>query len=430
MAWTNWAGTVTAHPVATAVPRSPEEVADAVRDAGRRGLRVRMRGSGHSFTDVAATDGVMLDPSLLHGVVAVDRAAMTVTVLAGTPLHELNAQLDRLGLALHNMGDIDRQTVAGALSTGTHGTGGTTASLAGQVEALELVAGDGSLRTVSRAEDPDHFHAARVGLGAVGVLTTVTFRVEPAFTLQADERPMRWAEAVGRHDELVAEHHHVDLYWFPHTDRCTGEAQRPHRRRAGAAVAGPGLPRRRAALQHRLRPRRPALHRRTSGDAAGQPHHLARPVRAELPRRSHRVFVAPRRVVFREMEYSVPREVGMTALAEVRHAHRLVRVGRRLAGRGARHAARRGVAVHHPRAGVGLPRVPRRPPRGPPRLLRPGRGGSCATTTGGRTGASSHRRTAADLAPAYPHWDDFARVRDRVDPDRVFGNDYLDRVLG
>jgi L-gulonolactone oxidase len=361
--------------------------------------------------------------------VAVDRSAMTVSVLAGTPLHELNTQLDRLDLALHNMGDIDRQTVAGALSTGTHGTGGTTASLAGQVEALELVASDGSLRTVSRAEDPDHFHAALVGLGAVGILTTVTFRVEPAFTLQAQEQPMRWADAVGRHDELVAEHHHVDLYWYPHTDRCTVKLN-------DRTVDDPEpLSRTRAYLDDDLLsntafglvdrlctavpPLTKQVNRVTSRALSARSYRDA----------SHRVFVTPRRVVFREMEYSVPREVGMTALTEVRHL--IDSSGWDVAwpvevrttppdeawlssthGREsvylAFHVGRR--ADHRDYFG----RVEE--------LLR--------DFDGRPHWGKLHRRTAADLAPAYPHWNDFARVRDRVDPDRVFGNDYLDRVLG
>ena len=121
---------------------------------------------------------------------------MTVTVLAGTPLHELNDRLHGLGLALHNMGDIDRQTVAGAISTGTHGTGGRWASLSAQVAALELVTGRrvaGAAPSRPHDEPPTLFAAARLGLGALGVLTAVTFRVEPAFLLEAVESPMAWS---------------------------------------------------------------------------------------------------------------------------------------------------------------------------------------------------------------------------------------------
>jgi hypothetical protein len=216
--WTNWAGTATARPCQVLRPTSAEEVADAVVAARAAGLRVKMPGSGHSFTDIAVTDGMLLDPTALTGITRVDREAMTVTALAGTTLRQLNAALDVLGLALHNMGDVDPQTLAGALSTGTHGSGGVTSSLSGQLESLTLVGGDGVARTVGRGDAL--FDAARVGLGALGILTSVTFRVEPAFVLEADERPMSWQDVLASYEELVEENHHVDLYWFPHTDNC------------------------------------------------------------------------------------------------------------------------------------------------------------------------------------------------------------------
>lgn len=217
--WWTWCRLSSAAPERVLAPGDPDEVAAIVTEAAARRIRVKMVGSGHSFTDVALTDGWMLSPTNLVGVRAVDRQAMTVTVLAGTPLHALNTALADLGLSLHNMGDIDRQTVAGAISTGTHGTGGVRASLAAQVVALELVTADGVLRQVSPTSDPALFEAARLGLGAVGVLTAVTLEVEPAFTLEAVEEPMPWARAVGGFDEIVEENHHVDMYWFPGTDR-------------------------------------------------------------------------------------------------------------------------------------------------------------------------------------------------------------------
>jgi L-gulonolactone oxidase len=388
-----------------------------------------MVGSGHSFTDIALTDGVMLDPSRLTGVTAVDRDAMTVTVLAGTPLHELNSRLHGLGLALHNMGDIDRQTVAGAVSTGTHGTGGIVASLSGQLEAVELVTGAGELVAADRERDPDLFQAARVGLGAVGVLTSLTFRVEPPFTLQALEEPMGLDEVLARHDELVAEHHHVDLYWFPHTDRCmvnmydrTVDDPEPLGRVRAfvddellsntlfglldrATTRFPGLTRRANQLSSR------GLSRRTYSDS------------------SERVFIASRRVRFREMEYSLPREQGMPALREV--SRLIEQAGWQVAfpvevratppdeawlsTTYDRHsvylAFHVGADVDHRAYFTGVERVLR--------------------AHGGRPHwGKLHTRTAADLAPDYARWSDFLAVRDRVDPDRAFGNGYLDRVLG
>ena len=429
MEWRNWSGLAVAHPAKVAAPATPEQVADAVREAAQAGLRVRMHGTGHSFTDVAVTDGLPLQPHRLTGIVAVDRQAMTVTALAGTTLRELNAQLEPLGLALHNMGDVDPQTLAGAVSTGTHGTGGVTASLSGQLEALQLVTAAGELCTVNREVDPDLFHAARVGLGAVGVITALTFRVEPAFTLHAVERPMRWEELLEQHAGLVAEHHHVDAYWFPHTDRCLVKTN-------DRSVDEPlPLSRHRAWVEDellsntvfgvvdRVTTRWPRTVRRVNQvSSRGWGHREYRDL-------SHRVFVASRRVVFREMEYSLPREAGMEALREAR---RLMEAeGWPVAwpveiratppdeawlsstyGRDsvylAFHVGRD--TDHHPYF------------TGIERLLR--------EYDGRPHWGKLHTRTAADLAPAYPRWSDFAAVRDRIDPDRLFANDYVARVLG
>ena len=126
-AWSNWSGLATASPSRVLTPRDAAEVASAVKEAAARGGTVKTVGTGHSFTAIAAADDVLLRPDGLRGITSIDHDAMTVTALAGTPLHELNHQLARAGLSLHNMGDIDEQTLAGATSTGTHGTGGVAA---------------------------------------------------------------------------------------------------------------------------------------------------------------------------------------------------------------------------------------------------------------------------------------------------------------
>src|SRR3954452_14733148 len=217
--WTSWSGLSTAHPVQEASPHDAEEVVDAVVAARRQNLTVKMPGTGHSFTDIAVADGLLLRPAGLRGIVAVDQDAMTVTVLAGTPLGELNSALEKLDLTLHNMGDIDQQTVAGAISTGTHGTGGLRSSLSAQVSGLQLVTGKGELLEANARENSDVLDIARVGLGALGILTAITFDVEPMFTLEAHEAPMLWDEGLDRFEELATENQHFEMFWFPHTDR-------------------------------------------------------------------------------------------------------------------------------------------------------------------------------------------------------------------
>jgi L-gulonolactone oxidase len=427
--WRSWSGLATARPTQVLAPADVDDVADAVVAARAHGLTVRMVGSGHSFTDVAVTDGLMLKPDRLTGIRAVDRESMTVTVWAGTPLHELNARLAGLGLGLHNMGDIDRQTVAGAISTGTHGSGGRWASLSAQVTALELVTADGSLVRAASDENPDLFGAARVGLGAFGILTAVTFMVEPAFRLQAVEAPMRFDRVLADFDALVDEHHHVDIHWFPRTewalvkcnDRTVDDVEPLSRARAFVdddllANRVFGLMNRTADAFPRAIPR---LNRLAARALSG------RRYVDEAPR----VFVADRRVRFREMEYAVPREAGMAALAEAR----------RMIDRSdwpitfpveIRSAPADDVwlSTAYERPSVHLAfhvnaRTDHRPYfQAVERVMR---------DHGGRPHwGKLHSRTAADLAPAYPRWDDVTAVRGRLDPDRIFTNRYLDRVLG
>jgi L-gulonolactone oxidase len=427
--WSNWSGLATAHPAQVFTPRDAEEVSDAVVAARRQRLTVKMTGSGHSFTGIACPDGLQLRPDALSGIVSVDREAMTVTALAGTPLHVLNAGLESLGLSLHNMGDIDRQTLAGAISTGTHGTGGLVASLSAQVDGLELVTGDGSLLRATATENPDVLAAARVGLGALGILTSVTLRVEPLFTLEAHEAPMSWDRAVGGFDELVADNHHFEMYWFPHTDRMLTK-------RDNRTVDDPEpLPRLRAWLDDELLAntvfgwvnaagnRAPALVPRLNAVSARA---LSARTFSDVP---HKVFTSPRRVVFREMEYAVPREAGLQALTEVRSL--IESSGWRISFPVEVRVAPADdipLSTASGRESVYLAfHVNQRTDHtayfeGVEKLLR--------AYDGRPHWGKLHTRTAADLEPAYPRWAAFQAVRDRLDPDRVFGNAYLQRVLG
>lgn len=428
-AWENWSGLARSRPVKVLSPSTVAEVSDAVVAAAHQQLTVKMPGTGHSFTDIALTEGLMLRPERLRGITAVDRDAMTVTALAGTPLHELNASLEQLGLSLHNMGDIDRQTVAGATSTGTHGTGGVVASLSAQIAGLELVTADGSLIQASAEVNPDIFAAARIGLGALGVLTSVTFKVEPMFTLEAEERPIAWNEVLAQLDDLDAAHNHVEFYWFPHTDRCSlkcndrtlddPEPLKPFKHWLDDEF----LSNRVFGWINKVANARPAVVPKLN-EISGRA--LSARRYSDVP---HKVFTSPRTVKFREMEYAVPREVGLDALRDVR---RLIDaspwkisfpVEVRLAPAddiALSTASARDVmylAFHvnqqtdHTDYFTGVEKILR-------------------SYDGRPHWGKLHTRTAEDLEPAYPRWAEFAAIRDRVDPDRIFTNAYLRRVLG
>lgn len=430
--WRNWSGLVEAHPQRVLSPSSVDDVVAAVHQAREQGTTVKMTGTGHSFTAIAAPEHTLLRPEQLSGIVEVDRTAMTVTARAGTPLKELNLALERLGLSLHNMGDIAEQTLAGATSTGTHGTGGTAAGLAAQLAGLELVTGTGEVVRASATENPEVFEMARVGLGALGVLTSVTFHVEPLFVIEAHEQPMRWHDALAAYDDMTEASHHVDMYWFPHTDAMMvkqnvrtdlspGEQEPPSRLAAwwedelvSNTVFG--------ALC-RVGSRAPGLVPRINRVAG----------RALSERRysdlAHRVFVTPRRVRFREMEYAVPREVGLDVLRECRRV--IDASDWRIAFPVEIRTAPADDVPLSTASGRDSFYLAFHVPMDTDHTAYFGGLEPVLRAAGGRPHwGKVHTRSAADLAPVYPRFGDFLAMRERLDPDRVFANAYLRQVLG
>ena len=307
--WCNWAGNVVAHPAEEQYVASAEGVAAAVGRAAARGLAVRVAGSGHSFTPLVATDGLLLHVDGLSGIVGVDSDRRRVRVLAGTPLHVLNPALQELGLALPNLGDIDRQTISGAIATGTHGSGMRLQGIAAAVCGLTLVLADGSVLTCSVDVEPDVFAAARVGLGALGVVTEVELQCVPAFRLHAKESAARLSELLPTLQAEADAHDHVDVLWFPHTDRVLVKRND----RVGRGEGPPALSRWRTRLEddllanrvfevaNRLGAARPTI-------VPGLNRLAARGLGTrEFADDSWKVFCSSREVRFVESEYAVPR---------------------------------------------------------------------------------------------------------------------------
>jgi L-gulono-1,4-lactone dehydrogenase len=431
MTWQNWAGTASADPARRYWPRSAEDIATAVTAAAQDGLTVRALGSGHSFTPAAATAGAALDLSGWSGVVAADLGSGLITVRSGTTIRDLNAALDTLGLAMLNLGDIDAQTISGAISTGTHGTGAKLGGLATQVAGLELVLADGSAVSCSDDENPDLFNAARVSVGALGVLSTVTLQCGPAFTLAADERPMPLDAVLARWGEFTESNDHFEFYWFPY-----GKNALVKRNNRIAGSSGPGaMTGWRRFLEYEVMENAAfgALCR-TGRAVPATIKPLNRLAAATLSKRSysapsHQVFVTPRRVRFVESEYAVPRDsllevlaalrAGITRLAKPVMFPVEVRVAAAddvwLSTAYGRDSAY--VAIHQY---VGLPY------REYFDLFE-----SIATSVGGRPHwGKMHTRDAAYFAGAYPRFADFLRVRDATDPARVFANPYVKQVFG
>ena len=426
--WSNWAGNVT-DSAAVLSPRTQDELVEMVHSSAAAGRRIRPVGSGHSFTPIAQAGDTRLSLRHLSGIVAADRATGHVRVLAGTPLRVLNRALDLLGLAMPNLGDIDAQTLAGATSTGTHGTGATLPGLSAGIVGLRLVTPDGASRWVDES-DPELFGAARVGLGALGVVTEIELACLPAYRLRAVERPDSLDAVLPRIQEHFDAHRHFELYWFPGTRRVQTKANDL----VADDVDEPLAPWRRRLDDELL-----------SNTVFGAANRVLTAVpRAVLPFNavaaraltersytapSHEVFVTPRTVRFVESEYAVPREAVADVLTDLvawveRHREPIsFPVEVRVAAPDdmwlstGYERANAYVAVHQYH-------------RGDHRAYFAAFEEIVAAHAGRPHWGKVHGLGAEQLADLYPRHGDFVALRDRLDPERVLTNDYLDRVLG
>lgn len=426
--WRNWAGNQKASPLSIESPRSVGELAALVASASELGQKVKAVGSGHSFTSAAATNGRMVRLESLSGILNVDRAKCQVTVGAGTRLSDLNTLLHSEGLALANLGDIAYQTVAGAISTSTHGTGKALTGLAGQVVAMKLINGQGEIIECSKSANPQIFDVARVSVGALGIITEYTLQAVPSFRLRALEQPMRLDDVMENAHDLASAHDHFEFFWIPHTkwaltkrNNRTEDELQPLPRVKGwiektfmenyafGAVCRVG--RARPSLIPRLATALPSSGSREYVD------------------QSYKIFASPRIVRFYEMEHALPVEALVPALKEIRAM-----------------VDRKGYLLNFP--------VEVRFTKGDDVPL---------STAYGRDSAyiavhvykgmecepffrdvedilraydarphwgKMHYRDAEELSKLYPRWDEFIALRDQLDPQRTFSNAYSDTVFG
>jgi FAD-linked oxidoreductase len=429
--WRNWAGTESATGVEVVRPSSVDEVAAAVKAAAEKGKRLKAVGAGHSFTGCSVPEQVMIRLDRLASITSADKVSGRVTVGAGTGLAKLNAGLASFDLAMENLGDIDKQTISGAVSTGTHGTGAKLGGLATQIVGLELVTADGSVLNCSADENADVFNAARVSVGALGVITALTLQTVPAFLLRAQEMPLPLGEVLTGFNELANGNDHFEFYWFPHTEIAL--TKRNNRVSSGVGPSPVGklrgwvddelLSNRVFELTNRLSVRRPGLVPRINRLAS-------RALSArEYVDSSYKVFCSERNVVFRESEYAVPREHVVEVVRQLRAW--IDRSGERFPfpievrvaaaddiwlstayGRDTGY-----IAIHqyhrlaHDKYFDAFEQI--------------------VGAFGGRPHwGKLHSLGVDQLRERYPRFDDFLAVRNRLDPQRVFGNPYTRQVFG
>jgi FAD-linked oxidoreductase len=417
--WSNWSRGQTCVPAEHVRPGSRAELAEAVA----RGRGVRVAGAGHSFSGGVPTDGTLLSLDRLDRVLDVDRASGLVRAEAGIALHRLVRELAAHGLALPNLGDIDAQSLAGALITGTHGTGVKLGNLASGVEAMELVLADGSELTI---DGGDELRAARVGLGALGVIAAVTLRCVPSFRLHAVDAPQPLEEVLDSLDEHVDGNDHFELFTFPHsplaltrTNNRTDAPPTPRRPRL-EWLQDVVLDNHVFGIFNRVARRVPRMIprlNRLAGGAASRRDRVAE---------SFDVFASPRLVRFEEMEYALPRARAAEAVR-----------------------AARAILERHP---VSFP-IELRFSAGDDALLSPAHARDTAFVAvhvfEGMDFETPFREVeavmrgwdgrphwgkrsflgAGELAPRYPRWADFAAIRERLDPERRFVNAWVERTL-
>jgi L-gulonolactone oxidase len=415
----------------TAEPADEGELLEVLAGAAHRGLAVRPVGAGHSFTPIAATAGVSLRLGRMTGLRSADARTGQVTLGAGTRLRDIPGLIRRYGLAMANLGDIDAQTIAGAVNTGTHGTGAGLTGLAGQVAALRLALADGSVVDCSPTTRPELFAAARLGLGAFGVATEVTLACVPAFLLHADEHPEPWQEVVDSFVERAHGVDHLEFYWFPHTATALVKSNT----RVPADAPLDPIPRWRRLLDDEV----------LSNGALEVVCRLGTVVPQAIPAinrvagrlvsvrtytdDSHAVFTSSRRVRFREMEYGIDPSAlpGVARDIDALIRRNGWRISFPLEFRiAAADDIPLSTAYRRETVYVAVHRFWREPYGRyfleVERIL---------AAAGGRPHwGKLHTQSAATLRDRYPLFDEVRAVRAEVDPDGRFTNPYLDRVLG
>jgi FAD/FMN-containing dehydrogenase len=400
--WRNWSGGVRCHPQRIANAADEDAVVRLVRDAGKMGKPLRVTGAGHSFSPVCSSDGIVATIEGLSGVIDADRKTHEAWVWAGTRIADLGEALKVFDLGLANQGDIDRQTIAGAISTSTHGTGINFGTLSTQVAALRLVNAEGDLQEISPAKDAELFRAAAVSLGLFGVLTQVRLKAVPAYRLHEKTWAAPFEECKAATPDLIKKNEHFEFFWVPAYDACAMKCLNA----TDAPVTPP------VAL--------------TESAPPGTMERYLHPERVDW---SNRIYPSARDVKFNEMEFAVPLERGWDCLEEIR---RLMQT---------KHRHVTWVVEYRTVAADDL-------------LLSPANGRQTVAISIHQAADADHEpffRDAqavflnhrgrphwgkiqycptAELRAAYPQWDRFWKLRREHDPRGVFLNDYLRQVGG
>jgi FAD-linked oxidoreductase len=423
----NWAGNVRFTPAERVSPASVDEVAALVRRARAERKNIRVTGAGHSFSPLIATDDIFVDLTRMSGLVAVNQSTRRATFLAGTPIRLATRILAQHGLGLANQGDIDRQSLAGAFSTGTHGTGLAYASLANFLTAVEFVDGTGKVQTVDETSPGDLLNAVKVAVGSCGILTSVTIQCVDAFILRCDSRSIAVEDCLNGLDSLITDNTHFEFFWFPYSPlvqlKMSNPVQAQNRRgRLGKFFAEKVVERIAFGSLCEIARAVPALAPRISRFCGSlNPD-------SDFAEHSWEVFPSERDVIFTEMEYALPLAAGPDCFREIRsyvESNKIpvfFPVEFRVAGPDQ--------AWLSPMYGRSSAIISLHVYKG----FRQQEFFSGAETILKRHGGRPHwgklhQLSAAELPQLYPKWHEFAAIRRQYDPDSLFCNDMLRRYF-
>lgn len=385
--WRNWSGSVVCNPKSVEMPNSSGDVASLIARARKEKARVRVAGSGHSFSPVCETKDYLVSLDEMQGVIDADTANHRARVHAGTKLYTLGEPLFEAGMALENQGDVDRQSLGGVIGTGTHGTGLTLRNISNQAVGLKLIVGTGDVIECSETENAEIFKAALVAFGSLGIITEATVQCVPAYKLHEKNWAVPFEDGMTQLDDMIAGHRHFEFFYTKNNDSCIMKTLSETDAEPAKDFA--------------------------EGERIGW---------------SYEVFPSPRNTKFNEMEFAVPFDNGPSCLREIRD-----------------------VIMAHDE--VGWP-IEYRTVKGDDVFLSPHYGRDSVAISVHQSYRREHESFFRDcqaaflnhggrphwgkmqylgheaLAKLYPQWGRFQKVRDEVDPDRVFENPYLKQVLG
>lgn len=316
--WKNWSESVHCEPENYLEPKNLSALQSIVKEASKTNRTIRIVGAGHSFTPLVATSEIMVSIKHLAGIDHIDHEKHHVTVWGGSNLKELGKQLWEHGYAMENLGDINKQTIAGAVSTGTHGTGMDFGSISTQVVGLTFLLANGELLAINEAEHPELLPAAQVALGMLGIIVKVTLKVLPAFELVGNSYRLSLDESMDALETLRNHHRNMEFYWFPYTNTVQIKTMDVASEQILPSSQKENNMMKKIMIENGLFWVMSEISRRApkSAKAISTLTALGVPIGSEI-RASHELFATPRLVKFQEMEYAVPMDRLKTILREI-----------------------------------------------------------------------------------------------------------------